>query len=183
MTLLRIMGACFVVAGAAVLLFMEPILRIMGGAWLGVGVVLLVVGQFVASAAAHKQRLLHTGKPGQATILEVADTGVTVNNNPRVRVRVRIQVAGEPAVEATHAVTVSRVAVPRAGEIYDVRFDPQNPNDFVFSSSSSSSSSSPPAAAADDTLDRLERLTALRDDGALSPEEFEAQKRKLLGSS
>jgi hypothetical protein len=188
-TLLRLMGACFVLAGAGVLLFMEPLMRIMGGAWVGVGVVLLVIAQFVASAAAHKQRLLHTGKPGRATILEVVDTGVTVNRNPRVRLHVRIEVDGEPAVEGTHAVTVSRLEVPRTGEVYDVRFDPQNPNDFVFAASSAgrraaiAAPTAAPVAAADDTLGQLERLAALRDDGALTPEEFEAQKRKLLGSS
>lgn len=30
-------------------------------------------------------------------------------------------------------------------------------------------------------LNRLERLTALRDDGALTPEEFADQKQRILG--
>lgn len=38
-----------------------------------------------------------------------------------------------------------------------------------------------PRPGADDVLDRLERLAALRDSGALTEDEFRAQKRRLLG--
>ena len=40
----------------------------------------------------------------------------------------------------------------------------------------------PAAPAGDDVLDRLERLQKLWDDGVLSDEEFESQKRRILGS-
>jgi hypothetical protein len=83
---------------------------------------------------------------------------------------------------------VSRVSVPRHGEVYDVRFDPQNPNDYTFapeSAGASSRSSSLPSAisrpsSGGDTLSQLERLEALREKGALTQAEFEAQKRKVL---
>jgi hypothetical protein len=39
-----------------------------------------------------------------------------------------------------------------------------------------------PAASATGTADELSKLAALRDQGVLSPEEFEAQKAKLLAS-
>jgi Short C-terminal domain len=39
------------------------------------------------------------------------------------------------------------------------------------------------ASAGDTLLGQLERLTALRDKGALTHAEFETQKRKLLGES
>jgi hypothetical protein len=32
-------------------------------------------------------------------------------------------------------------------------------------------------------IDQLEKLTELRDKGALSPEEFEAQKKRILGET
>jgi hypothetical protein len=179
MKFLRVMGLCFLVAGSAVC-FVTPILRLMGGIWIGVGVLLIVIAQKAAAAAAHRQRLLQTGKVGEATILHVADTGVTINNNPRVRLKVRIQVPGEAPIEATNAMMVSRVGVPRVGEVYDVRFDPKNPNDFAFASASSRSSA---PSGGDDVIGQLERLTALRDKGALSPDEFEAQKRKVLGET
>jgi hypothetical protein len=38
-----------------------------------------------------------------------------------------------------------------------------------------------PPAPADDTISRLERLAKLRDTGVITPDEFEGQKRKILG--
>jgi hypothetical protein len=38
-----------------------------------------------------------------------------------------------------------------------------------------------PAAAAPDPIEQLTQLAALRDSGALTEEEFEAQKAKILG--
>ena len=182
------MGACFLVAGAAVCAF-APVVRLMGGIWIGVGLLLLVIGQKAAAGAAHRRQLLQTGKAGEATILEVADTGVTINNSPRVRIKVRIEVPGEAPIEASTAMMVSRVNVPRPGEVYTVRFDPKNPNDFAFAPASSSghrdyaSRTSSAAPGGSDTIGQLERLAALRDKGALTPAEFEAQKRKLLGEA
>jgi hypothetical protein len=40
-----------------------------------------------------------------------------------------------------------------------------------------------PASSGDATIDQLEKLTELRDKGALSPEEFEAQKKRILGET
>jgi hypothetical protein len=39
----------------------------------------------------------------------------------------------------------------------------------------------PPAAGGDDTISRLERLAKLRDTGLITADEFEGQKRKILG--
>jgi hypothetical protein len=184
MTFLRLLGAGFLLAGAAVCVF-SPELMSMGIAWVVTGSVLLGTAQVVASSAAKHEGLLQTGKAGRATILSATDTGVTLNNNPRVRFRVRIEVPGDPPIEATCALVVSRVAVPRVGEVLPVRFDPQRPDDFVFAPASpppsSASTSPPPRTHGDDLLGPLERLADLRDRGALSPEEFAAAKRKVLG--
>ena len=39
----------------------------------------------------------------------------------------------------------------------------------------------PAAGAGDDSISKLERLSALRDSGALTDAEFDAQKRQILG--
>jgi Short C-terminal domain len=46
---------------------------------------------------------------------------------------------------------------------------------------SATSNSAPAGVANDDTLSQLERLAGLRDSGALTDEEFEQQKRRILG--
>lgn len=40
-----------------------------------------------------------------------------------------------------------------------------------------------PASSGDPMIDQLEKLTELRDKGALTPEEFEAQKKRILGET
>ena len=46
---------------------------------------------------------------------------------------------------------------------------------------SSDAGDQPPAAGPDDTLEQLKKLGELRDSGVLTDEEFEEQKRKILG--
>jgi hypothetical protein len=148
----------------------------------------------------------------------------------------------------------SRVAFPRIGEVWSVRFDPNNHQDFTFAPTKSfvtapDATNAPPqlnptktvsaaislrfalgdhalkdrlrqahsaeeareilrsvlgpqvdamkigfqskdsttgasgAPNAMDIVGQLERLTILRDKGALTPEEFETEKRKILGES
>ena len=183
---LRVMGACFFLGGLAFFIMM-PVVRLMGGIWMGVGVVLIVIAQFVVAGQAHWKQLLRTGKQGRATVLAIADTGITVNNSPRARVTVRIEVPGEAPLEGTRAMMVSRVAPPRVGAVYSVRFDPRNANEFVFEDREPGYQPQQPSYVKprgdDPLIGELERLTALRDKGALTTEEFDQQKRRLLDKS
>ena len=186
MIFLGLLGAFFLVAGAGSWI-LDPTLRDMGIAWVVTGVILLGTVSFMAAAAAKRERILKTGRAGRATILSAEDTGVTVNKNPRVRFRIRIEVEGEAPIEATSAFVVSRISAPRVGDVYEVRFDPKNPNDFVFAPVSSTPSSSPTPATtpsapslAEQRLQQLERLVSLRERGAVTQEEFEKAKQMLL---
>jgi hypothetical protein len=65
---------------------------------------------------------------GVATILAVSDTGVTINSNPRVRLRLQVQPAdGSQSYVADLTMTVSRLAIPRPGQVLAIRYDPENP--------------------------------------------------------
>ncbi|MEO7793760.1 MAG: PDZ domain-containing protein [Thermoanaerobaculia bacterium] len=66
----------------------------------------------------------------EALVLEVWDTGWTVNDDPVVGMKVRVQPADGPAYEATIEKTlVSRIATWQfqPGTTIPVRYDPQNP--------------------------------------------------------
>jgi hypothetical protein len=217
-----------------------------------IGWVFVAIDKAMVNAAQHREHLLHFGTQGQATITDVQDTGVTVNNSPRLRVTARIEAQGEAPFQVSKAMLFSRVAFPRIGEVWSVRFDPNNHQDFTFAPTQSfvtapDSASAPPAAAsaaislrfalsdpafkdrlrqahnaeeareilrsvlgaqvdamkvgfqnkdstgtgagagaaptAMDIVGQLERLTILRDKEALTPDEFETEKRKILGES
>ena len=70
------------------------------------------------------------GVSAQATILEIRDTGWSVNNDPVVAMRVQVQPPDGAAFEATiKRYVISRIAAaqPRIGQVIRVRFDPGDP--------------------------------------------------------
>jgi hypothetical protein len=71
-----------------------------------------------------------TGERADAVILEIWDTGITVNDDPVVGLRVRVSRADAPDYEATiEKSRVSRVHIPQVqpGNRVPVYVDPQNP--------------------------------------------------------
>jgi hypothetical protein len=142
-------------------------------------------------------QLTQHGKRCSGVVLSVEDTGVTINDNPRVKITVRAEPPGESPWTIVKTATVSRVSIPRAGDRCVVFYDPANreaSNGITFDPVPGFSSP-PPAAPAPvatatapapvqendgDPLERIAKLGQLRDQGLVTPEEFEAQKRRLL---
>jgi hypothetical protein len=80
-----------------------------------------------------KKRLEEAGVTAPAQLVSVQDTGVTVNNNPRVKLTLAVSPSdGSPPFEVSAKHTVSRVAVPRAGDVFTVRYDPEDHENFAF---------------------------------------------------
>jgi ribosomal protein S8E len=79
-----------------------------------------------------KENVLEHGTQARAVVVDVADTGMTINNNPRVQLTLQVQPEGQAPFEAKKKVTVSRVAIPSIGDTYFVRFDPANPSEVEF---------------------------------------------------
>src|SRR5512132_121359 len=74
------------------------------------------------------QDLFQTGAKGVGTVLQVRDTGMTVNENPRVAMVFRVEpLDGQAAFDAQKTTTVSRVEIPRQGERYPIWYDPEDP--------------------------------------------------------
>ncbi len=75
--------------------------------------------------------LRQSGVAASAQILEIWDTGWTINDDPVIGMRVRVQAPDRPDFEATIAkTTVSRIAVAQfqPGAVIPVRFDATNPS-------------------------------------------------------
>lgn len=86
-------------------------------------------GPFIKKAIENskkKQRLMQVGQKTQAKILEVRDTGLTVNNNPYIEITVEVQ-----GVHAVFQVMVSRVGIPRPGDVIEVIYDPADPTQVM----------------------------------------------------
>jgi hypothetical protein len=127
--------------------------------------------------------------PGQ--IVSVSDTGVTINDNPRVRMTVRADPPGEAPFTIEKTATVSRVALPRVGDRCTVLYDPADPqgkNAITFEQMAGAATASAPTpqrrafeqAQGEDPVARLRRLAELRDQGLITQAEFDEQKRRVL---
>ncbi len=79
-----------------------------------------------------KKKILSEGVQARAVVINVQDTGMTVNDNPRVKLTLQVQPEGQTPFEASKKSTVSRVAVPRVGDEFIVRYDPSDPTNIEF---------------------------------------------------
>jgi len=74
-----------------------------------------------------RKRLQQGGVRAKGLIMNVRDTGASINNNPVVKLDVQIR----PGMNTVIQKTVSRVAVPREGDEIEVLYNPANPADSV----------------------------------------------------
>jgi hypothetical protein len=71
--------------------------------------------------------LRETGAPGRAVVLGLTDTGMSINDHPVVRLRLRVSPDdGSAPFEAELSQRVSRIAVPRAGDLCPIRYDQED---------------------------------------------------------
>jgi Short C-terminal domain len=165
------------------------------------------MGLFGKSKQDKAADLVQTGTRAVGTVLNVVDTGVTMNDNPRVQMAFRIEpLDGSPAFEAEKTKVVSRVQIPRSGDRYPVWYDAADPSTWAFAfvdneegrdnirqmfgaaaetmtgvGNPAAAAAAPAApAAAEDPLDRLKKLDELHKAGVVTDAEFEAKKADLL---
>jgi hypothetical protein len=108
-----------------------------GGIFTGVATLVLVLGwrgwtagrRTVAAAI----DLVATGNRGIGTVKQVSETGVTINDNPQVRITMRVEPEdGSPPFEVTKTVVASRLEIPRKGDRHPVFYDDANRSDWVY---------------------------------------------------
>ena len=71
------------------------------------------------------------GEPAAAVVLDISDTGITINYNPKVRLKLKVYPKDREPFEATVSQVVSRVTIPRLGDRVYVKFDPNNPSNVI----------------------------------------------------
>ena len=98
-------------------------------------VIIAVVFRFAVlpaiKMASQRKRLIASGKPELATVVEVSQTGLTVNQMPQMRVVLDIQEAGAAARRVETKQLVDLGSMPRAGDLVYVMVDPQNPDSVM----------------------------------------------------
>jgi hypothetical protein len=75
------------------------------------------------------EALLATGSKGEATVLQLEDTGTRVNDNPRVNVLLEVRIPGNPPYQVRKTITVPLVRLSKIqiGSVVAVLADPSQP--------------------------------------------------------
>jgi len=161
------------------------------------------MGIFGKSKKEKAADLMQTGSRGVGTVVSVRDTGMTVNDNPRVEMVFRVEpLDGGSTMDLTKKTTVSRVEIPRQGDRYPVWYDPQDASLWAYATIADESGretvrqmfgevaetfvgmgtpAAPAGGGGQDVAAQLTQLADLKNQGLLTDEEFEAQKAKILG--
>ena len=97
-------------------------------------VVILLIILWLVRGRLRRRNLLEHGLPGQARVNSISDTGVTINNDPMIRLHVTITPQTGAPYEASESKVVSRLEAPASmiGQVLEVRIDPKNPQRFAF---------------------------------------------------
>jgi hypothetical protein len=88
---------------------------------------------FMRNNQKRAQELMQSGTQGEATILSLQDTGMRINDNPRVTVLLEVNVAMRPPYQVTKTMTLPmiRMSQVQVGAVVPVMVDlsdPTNPD-------------------------------------------------------
>jgi len=74
--------------------------------------------------------LVATGKQGTAVVLEISDTGVTINDDPRIKLLLEIHIPNYQPYQARKTVTLPLIYLPQVqtGATINILADPEQPN-------------------------------------------------------
>lgn len=176
----------------------QPWFVFFGACFLLTPVLGVVASVFVGLNRLRTKQLRENGVAAVGEVLSIEGTGVTINDNPRVRMRFRIESPhGYPApYEAEKTATVNRFDLPRVGDRYPVWVDRDDPRDFVFATRSPRGTPTPlrrlveaakegakPAAMPSvDVVRELNTLNELRISGKISADEFARRTSDIINS-
>lgn len=139
---------------------------------------LALADDFVGWNALGASELFNTGRRAPATLVDVRDTGMTVNDQPRAEVVLRVEPEGEEPFEVSRKLLVSRLKLPKVGERVEVAYDPEDRERFTFRIDDLTDDVALPPGT--DPLERIARLHELHEAGALTAEEFAREKARVL---
>ncbi len=165
--------------------------------------IILILRKTLTGSSPKKQeqamQLTQNGRKALATILRVEPTGMVVNNiNIQCWVTFRLQpLDGGPITEGRKKMLINQTQMPRAGDVWPAWIDRSDPQTFAVGMPQGADPSQIPLfrefgiphpldstqPASGDTVDDLQRLVEMKQQGLLTEDEFQAAKTKLLRGS
>ena len=97
-------------------------------------VAMIFVRRLSGNTSANRQ-LLATGETAQATVLRMSDTGMRINDNPRVSLLLEVHPTTRPAyqVEIKQVISMLQASQYQPGQQLEVKIDPADPKKVAIS--------------------------------------------------
>ena len=105
-------------------------LYVMGGGAIGIGLIInTVILLLILRKRNQIKDIIAYGQPGTAKVLQLNDTGIRINNNPRVKLRLEISIPNYPTYQTEKTLNLSIVYLPRVqpGLTVKILADPTQP--------------------------------------------------------
>ena len=130
------------VAAAVVSAFADPgdLTDIIAGTAVVIIFVLIVAGvaffvfKNISGPMSRQRKLQRTGLPAEATVLELGETGITVNNvYPVIKLVLEVRPPGGRPCQAEVQTVIGRMDIPRLqpGAVVSVKYDPKDPSNVA----------------------------------------------------
>jgi hypothetical protein len=152
-TYLVIFGGFFVVLGIGLAVTLGGLpyaggaMLLTGGIFAVVGAAVIVIGLLVGRGAAATDQILAAGIAGTASITGVTQTGMYLNDQPRIKMGLLVQLPGQAPYPAEHSEFVPLILLARVqpGAMLPVRVDSTDPQKIAIDWSGQPVMSSAPA--------------------------------------
>ena len=115
---------------AATTIFTVAIICISVLCSLGIAAIAIAIPIYIMRNNQKKlQNLAATGTAGEATVLQLEDTGMRINDDPRVAVTLQVRIPGYPPYQVRKTVTLPliRMSQVQVGAVIAVLADPTQP--------------------------------------------------------
>lgn len=95
-----------------------------------IAVPFIIIRRMNQASQKKAEALMATGQQGEATILALQDTGMRINDNPRVTIVMEVRIPGYAPYQAQKTVTIPLINLSQVqvGAIIAVMADPTQPN-------------------------------------------------------
>ncbi|BDD08702.1 hypothetical protein FUAX_11340 [Fulvitalea axinellae] len=87
--------------------------------------------KFQLDLAEKQQKLMTSGIPAQAKVLSIQDTGKSVNLDPVLTLKLNVRQDNDSNFVITAASHVSKISIPKVGDIINIRYDPDNKSSIM----------------------------------------------------
>jgi hypothetical protein len=89
------------------------------------------MGQSAIDGVNQGQWVAQNGIEAAAEVIGVQDTGATINNNPVVLMQLKVTTSVGTQFDTSAKAMVSRIAVPRAGDKIEIKYNPADPSQIA----------------------------------------------------